>query len=140
MTRRLILLTILGLSVAVTGCFQVDPDLATLLSAGGKLVSNTADPPIGDLTATEWRVLSEKLPELASQFSQLDLPQDKIDSAPTLNDQQASDIVAFLDNNNITGVSDLVDLVKQIDANEVDLTLPDSLRQMAESLGADFSS
>ena len=77
-------------------------------------------------------VLSDNAEWLAETFG-VDLPADV--SVPSLTDDQAGDIVAFLDENNINNASNLDDIAAQVQAGEIEV--PDSLIALAQSLGID---
>lgn len=131
MLRTIALLTT-GL-LLTTGCVGVDPNVANLLSAGAKLASNPADPPIGDLTAGELVAITASLPELAAQFPQLNIPLGE--SFPPLTEQQAQDLVEFLERYNIRTISQLQRLLIDVSEGKVNVEVPESLIQFAASLG-----
>lgn len=121
-----------GLLLTV-GCFSADPNMTNLLSAGAKLASNPSDPPIGDLTAAELISITANLPELAAQFPQLGIPMGT--SFPTLSEEQAQDAVDFLDTYSIQKVSQFQKLLVDVSEGVVEVTVPESLVDFAESLG-----
>lgn len=125
-------LTAVGL-LLVAGCAGVDPNISNLLSAGAKLVSNPSDPPIGDLTSAELVAISTNLPGLAAQVPELDIP--LAESFPILSEQQANDLVWFLDNYGITTVSQLQQLLVSVAQGETEVEVPQSLIDFAASLG-----
>lgn len=129
---RFTLLTAIGLSL-IGGCFA-DPNTSNLLSAGAKLMSNPADPPIGDLTAAEIVAISASLPQLAAQFPQLGIPVDAA-SFPVLTQQQAADAAAFLKQYGITTVSQLQQLIIDASEGRIQVEIPQSLLDLAASLG-----
>jgi cytochrome c len=110
------------------GC--VAPDLLNLATGAGKLLSNPTDPPIGDLTGAEIFAMSNHLGEIAAQFPALGLTQEQIASVPKLTQQQADDLAAFMDTNDIQAVGDLQKL-----ATQATVVIPDSLKELMASLG-----
>lgn len=129
MMRKSICLSLLGLVVLLAGCPAGDPDTMAFLSAVAKISANPADPPIGSLTAAEWKAVSAKLNEFAP-LAGLSLPEGV--SIPVLTDEQAQDIVEFLDAQDVETVSEL----KALDLDS--LVLPDSLKDLANAFGADL--
>lgn len=129
MIRKAVCLSMLGLVVLVTGCPAGDSDTVNFFSAVSKIAANPSDPPIGSLTAAEWKAVSAKLSEFAPLVG-LTLPEGI--TIPVLTDEQAQDIVDFLDANGVETVSDL----KALDLDSV--VLPDSLRELANAFGADL--
>lgn len=117
----------------IGGCIGVDPNIANLLSAGAKLISNPSDPPIGDLTAGELLAISANLPQLAAQFPQLNIP--GVSSFPVLDQQQADDAVGFMDDYDIAKVSDLQKLLVNVAEGKTEVEIPQSLIEFAASLG-----
>jgi hypothetical protein len=123
-----------GLALVV-GCFSVNSDLTNMISAGAKLASNPADPPIGDITAAEMLSLSRNLPELAAQFPQLGIPADLAASAPELTEEQAEAIVAFLDQYGVDTISELQALILAVQQGTQTVTIPQALLDLAASMG-----
>ncbi|MBI4579571.1 MAG: hypothetical protein HY718_07715 [Planctomycetes bacterium] len=134
MFRRFALVTVASLALA-GACNPISQDLLNLLTAGQKLATNPNNPPIGDLTAAEWLAISRSLPELAARFPELGIPADKAANAPQLDEQLANDIVAWMDEQNVETVSDLQERANQIANNEIQATIPDSLRRFVDALG-----
>lgn len=133
MLRKAMIL-VLASSFLLCSCVSEVNTLVTLASAAGKLMQNPEDPPIGNLTAAELQVIANGLPELAAQYPELGIPADQLQNAPQITAQQAADIVAFLDQEGITYVSDLQTLAEQVANGERELNIPDSLIQLAESI------
>ncbi len=121
--------SLLGLVVLLAGCPGGDPTTMAFLSAVAKMSTNPADPPIGSLTALEWKAVSARLSEFAPLVG-LPLP-DGVD-IPVLTDEQAEDIVQFLDEHEAETVSD----VEALDYESI--VLPESLEELAHAFGADL--
>ena len=134
MIRKLSLAAMLGM-LLIAGCPAGDSDLLSLLSAGAKLASNTADPPIGDLTAEELMAISNHLPDLAAQFPNLGIPADQLANAPQLYAETAAAIVEFLDANGVVTVAQLQDLILRVSNGEAEVQIPQSLLDLIESMG-----
>ncbi len=123
--------------IAVVGC----PDPRTtnqgggsLLTVAAKLMSNSSDPPIGDLNPDELQILTDNLTTLAGQFG-YSLPEGVTISS--LTDEQAQAIEDFLDDNGVTYLSDLQNLASSIESGEIEL--PAVLQDLAEAMGADLA-
>lgn len=116
--------------VFLAGCGG-SAELVDLLSGGAKLVSNPADPPIGDLTAAEWFAITNNLPELAAQFPELGIVADEW-VFPELSRQQAQDLVDFLDRYGVQTLSELEALLDGAAQGEIEIEVPESLLALEE--------
>jgi hypothetical protein len=121
---------------SVVGC----PDPRTtnqgggsLLTVASKLASNVQDPPIGQLNPDEWQVLADNIPNLIQMLS-ITTPDGTTIPTVVLTDQQAQDIVDFLSTYEINSVSDLATLIEQASTGEVQVDIPQSLIDLAQSL------
>jgi len=126
---------------SVAGC----PDPRTSNQGGGsiltvaaKLTSNVQDPPIGELNPDEWQILADNIPYLM-QLLGITPPEGTTIPTIVLTDQQAQDIVDFLDTYEVTNASDLATLIDQVASGELEVEIPTSLIELAESLGAQVS-
>lgn len=123
--------------VAVVGC----PDSRTsnqgggsIITVGAKLASNPSDPPIGDLNPDELQVLADNMESLASMAG-ITLPEGA--TIPSLTDEEAAEIEAFLDANGVNNISDLESLAAAIEAGTIDV--PESLMSLAAAFGMPMS-
>jgi len=123
------------LPLLTTGCLVMDPTVGKFLSAIGKLSADWNDPPIGDLNREELLALSAGFSQLAAQVPQLGISAEQIAAAPQLTAQQADDIVAFLDQQNVRTVSELQELIVRIDRGQIQVDIPPSLLDLAAALG-----
>jgi len=108
-------------------------EITTLLSAGSKLASNPADPPIGDLTAAELVAVVANLPQLAAQFPELGIPD--LAWLPPLSLQQAQDLVAFMARYGLRTMSDLQRFLVLVAEGAIEVEIPQSLIDFAAAMG-----
>lgn len=128
MIRRLALISLMSV-VLIGGC----GDAGDYLSALSKLASNVNDPPIGNLTAAELAALTNHKADLAGLLS---LSADQVAAIPTLTVAQAQIIVSFMDDNNITTISQLQALADEIaNGNPNNIEIPEELEALVQSMG-----
>ena len=128
------------IALMVAGCIPQDSRYTnhgggSKLSVATKLLSNPSNPPIGDFTADEIQILGDNLSTILSGIPEF---QNAPLAALYLTDEQAGDIAQFLDDYEIANVEDLAQLAQEVQSGTKQVTIPQSLIDLANSLGANI--
>lgn len=124
------------LLAVISGCPAPAPERTnnqgggSMVTVAAKILSDPADPPIGQFNADEWQVVADNLTTIAGMIG-VPLPAEV--AARDLSDEEAEVIVDFLQANGVANMSDLTALAQQVGSGEVEL--PQTLIDLAIAMG-----